>query len=56
MYQAQVAKAHIEDLVRAAEADRRARAARGARAGEARGRVRRVTRAVASLVLWPIRH
>ena len=56
MYQAQAAKAHIDDLVRAAEADRRAKGARGARAGEARGRVRRVARAVTSVVLWPIRH
>ena len=56
MYQAQAAKAHIDDLVRAAEAHRRAKEARATRAGEARGRVRRIATAVASLVIWPIKH
>jgi hypothetical protein len=56
MYQAQAAKAHIDDLVRAAEAHRRAKEARATRAGEARGRVRRIASAVASLVIWPLKH
>jgi hypothetical protein len=56
MYQAQAAKAHIDDLVRAAEAHRRTKEARATRAGETRGRVRRIAAAVASLVIWPIKH
>lgn len=56
MYQAQVAKAHIDDLVRAAEAHRRSEQTRRVRAGETRGKIRLVARAIASLVLWPIKH
>lgn len=56
MYQVQAARERIDDLVRAAEAHRRAQQARGVRGREARGTVRRVARAVASVVLWPIKH
>jgi hypothetical protein len=56
MYQAQAAQAHIEDLVRAAESHRRVKETRAARAGEARGKARRIASSIASLVIWPIKH
>lgn len=56
MYQAQAAKTHIDDLVRAAEAHRRVKETRAARAGETRGKARRIVSSIASLVIWPIKH
>jgi len=56
MYGGEMAKARIDDLVREADAYRRSRNARTARAGEMRGTLRRVTRSVVSALLWPIRH
>jgi hypothetical protein len=56
MYQAQVAKTRIDDLVRAAEAHRRVKETRAARAGETRGKARRIASSIASLVIWPIKH
>jgi hypothetical protein len=56
MYQAQVAKTRVDDLVRAAEAHRRVRETRAGRAGETRGKTRRIVSSIASLVLWPIKH
>ena len=56
MYQAQAAQAHIDDLIRAAESHRRVKETRAARAGETRGKARRIATAVASLVIWPIKH
>jgi hypothetical protein len=56
MYQAEVAKTRVDDLVRAAEAHRRVRETRAARAGEARGKARRIASSIASLVIWPIKH
>jgi hypothetical protein len=56
MYQAEVAKTRIDDLVRAAEAHRRSKLTRAARAGEQGGKMRKIAGAVASLVIWPIKH
>jgi hypothetical protein len=56
MYQAEVAKTRVDDLVRAAEAHRRSRLTRAARAGERGGTIQRIAGTVASLVIWPIKH
>jgi hypothetical protein len=56
MYQAEVGKARIDDFVRAAEAHRRAKETRAARAGKAGGKLRRIAGGAASLLLWPIKH
>jgi hypothetical protein len=56
MYGSEMAKERIGDLVREADAYRRSRGARASRAGEMRGRLRRVTRGVVTALLWPIRH
>jgi hypothetical protein len=56
MYQAEVAKTRIDDLVRAAEAHRRTKETRAARTNEAGGTLRRIAGGIASLVLWPIKH
>jgi hypothetical protein len=56
MYQADVARTRIDDLVRAAEAHRRTKETRAARARETDGRLRRIAGAIASMVIWPIKH
>jgi hypothetical protein len=56
MYGSELAKARIDDLVREADTYRRSRGARAVRAGEMRGKLRRVTRSAVSALLWPIRH
>jgi hypothetical protein len=56
MYQAEAARTRIDDLVRAAEAHRRTKETRAARAREANGRLRRMAGAIASAVIWPIKH
>jgi hypothetical protein len=56
MYGSELAKQRIDDLVRDADAYRRSREARAARAGEMRGMLRRVARPVVSALLWPVRH
>jgi hypothetical protein len=56
MYGSEMAKARIDDLVREADAYRRSRGTRAARAGEMRGKVGRVARSAISALLWPIRH
>jgi hypothetical protein len=56
MYQAQVAKARIDDLVRSAEAHRRVRETRAFRTGASRAKARRIVSSIASLVIWPIKH
>lgn len=56
MYGSEMAKLRIDDMVRDADAYRRSRGARTVRAGEMRGRVRRVARSVVAALLWPIRH
>jgi hypothetical protein len=56
MYQAEVARTRIDDLVRAAEAHRRGKETRAARARETNGRVRRMAAAIASVVIWPVKH
>lgn len=56
MYQREVAKYRIDDLVREAHAYRLTRETRMARAAERRARNRRVASAVASALTWPIKH
>ncbi len=56
MLTGEMAKYRIEDRVREAQADRLGRSTRAGRAGEARSGVRRVVTAVATAILWPIRH
>jgi hypothetical protein len=56
MYGSEMAKMRIDDMVRDADAYRRSRGTRAVRAGETRGKLRRVARSVATVLLWPIRH
>lgn len=56
MYQAEAARTRIDDLVRAAEAHRRSKETRRVRTQERGGRLRRIAGAIASLVIWPVKH
>ena len=56
MYGSEMAKLRIDDMVRDADAYRRSRGTRAARAGEMRETVRRIARSVVAALLWPIRH
>lgn len=51
----EMAKAHIEDLHRHADAERLMKGIRAARAAERRARYRRVSTALLSAIHWPIR-
>ncbi len=55
MYDRAIAQERVNDLVRAAEADRLARRARRARAAERGTIMRRMGNAVTAALLWPIR-
>jgi hypothetical protein len=55
MHGAEVARTRVDDMIREAESYRRARGTRIGRAGELRGKARKVVQAVASAALWPIR-
>jgi len=56
MLTGEMAKYRIDDRVREAQAERLVRSTRAGKAGEARSGVRRVVTAVATAILWPIRH
>ena len=56
LYQGDVARERIDDMLRAAEAHRLTRGTRAARAAERRTSLRRVAVAAASLVIWPLKH
>lgn len=52
-----MAQGRIDDLIRGADRERLARRVRRARPGRERGaKVRRISGAVVSAVMWPIRH
>jgi hypothetical protein len=56
LYQGDVTRERINDMVRDAEAYRRTRGTRAARAAERRASVRRIAAGAVSLVLWPLKH
>ena len=56
MYTEHLARERIQDMVRDAEAFRRSRETRSARAAEHRGTVRRMATAALSALLWPVKH
>ena len=56
LYQGDVTRERISDMVRDAEAYRQTRGTRMARAAERRASVKRIAVAAASLVVWPFKH
>ncbi len=56
MFTEEMARYRIEDRVREADAYRAARSTRTARTTARQGRVRRIAGAVASALLWPVKH
>jgi hypothetical protein len=56
MHSGDLARERIQDMVRQAEAFRRSRDTRAARAAERHGTVRRVATAAVSALLWPVKH
>lgn len=56
MLTGEMAKYRIDDRIRSAQGDRLARSTRAGRAADARNGARRVVSAIATALLWPIRH
>ena len=56
MYTGDLARERIQDLVRDADAYRRSKSTRVARASERRTRARRIAVAALSAVVWPVKH
>jgi hypothetical protein len=56
MLSEEMARYRIADRVREAEAERRARQTRRSKMADERSIGRRVSRAAAAVVLWPVRH
>jgi len=56
MYERELARERITDMVRDADAYRASRATRAARSAERRAKARRVAAMAISGLAWPIRH